>query len=258
MRLEFLDLSSEERRVYFEQAGQQRGVLPVILEKDFWVCWMLAVLFDSDFGDALVFKGGTSLSKVFGTIDRFSEDIDLSVSPEMLNLRLVDPRTLSRNQANRWMEEAEAACGKFVVEQLQPYLEAQIAAALGPHPTAWLEFMIDPLTRSPVLLFYYPCGEPEGFAYLRRSVKLEFGSLTDQQPAGHHPVRPWVATELPQAFGDWQCSVIALELERTFWEKATILHVEWHRPPERATPDRFSRHYSDMAALAAHEVANTA
>jgi hypothetical protein len=58
--------------------------------------------------------------------------------------------------------------------------------------------------------------------------------------------------------GDWQCNVIAWELERTFWEKVTILHAEWHRPPERATPDRFSRHCSDMGALALHEVASTA
>ncbi len=258
MRLQFLDLAAEERRLYLTQAAQQRGILPVVLEKDFWVCWMLALLFDAEFGDALVFKGGTSLSKVFGVIDRFSEDIDLSVSPDELKLPQIDLTTLSRNQANRWMEQAEAACSKFVAERLQPYLEKCVAAVLGPHATAWLEFVIDPQTRSPVLQFYYPCVEPEGFEYLRRSVKLEFGSLTDQQPTGRHPIRPWVAEELSQAFDDWQCEVIALELERTFWEKATILHAEWHRPHDRPTPDRFSRHYADMAALAMHPAAATA
>lgn len=258
MKLGFLDLPLSERRVYFEQAAQQRGVLSVILEKDFWVCWLLGVLFDSEFGKALVFKGGTSLSKVYHAIERFSEDIDLSVSPDTLGLPQVDPATLSRTQADRWMKQAEAACGDFVRQQMQPQLEATIAEALGPRAEAWLEFVIDPQTNSPVLHFYYPCVEPEGIDYLRRSVKLELGSLTDQQPTGRHPIRPWVAEELPNAFDDWQCEVVALELERTFWEKATILHAEYHRPADRPTPSRFSRHYADMASLAIHPMAATA
>lgn len=73
MRLEFLRLPLHERRLYIEQAAVRRNVSPVLVEKDFWVCWMLAVLFASKFAEALVFKGGTSLSKVFGAIDRFSE-----------------------------------------------------------------------------------------------------------------------------------------------------------------------------------------
>ena len=101
-----------------------------------------------------------------------------------------------------------------------------------------------PNTNSPVLLFHYPSLQPAGFDYLKRSVKLEFGSLTDQQPVGRHPVRPWTADVLPDAFPDWRCEVVALEVERSFWEKATILHAEYHRPAEKTTPDRFSRHCS--------------
>src|SRR6185369_12344117 len=93
------------------------------------------------------------------------------------------------------------------------------------------------------------------FEYLKRSVKLEFGSLTDQRPVGKHAVWPWVADELAAAFDDWRCEVIALDLERSFWEKATILHAEYHRPTDKSTPDRFSRHYADTAALAKHPIA---
>jgi len=100
--------------------------------------------------------------------------------------------------------------------------------------------------------------QPSGFEYLRRSVKMEFGSLTDQQPVGRHPIRPWVAEVLPDAFADWRCEVVALDLERAFWEKATILHTEFHRPAEKPTPDRFSRHYADTAALAKHPAASKA
>jgi hypothetical protein len=249
MKLKFFDLSADEQRLYFEQAALRRNVSPVLLEKDFWVCWLLGILFASEFADSLVFKGGTSLSKVFGVIDRFSEDIDLSVSPEFL--RLPDAGT-SRNQANKWMAAAEAACSLAVEKRIGPKLEEAVAAVLGKGKDAWFEFMTDAATNSPVLLFHYSTTQPPGFAYLRRSVKLEFGSLTDQQPTGRHAVRPLITEVLPDAFADWRCEVVALEVERSFWEKATILHAEYHRPIGRPTPDRFSRHYADTAALARH------
>lgn len=104
----------------------------------------------------------------------------------------------------------------------------------------------------------YPSLQPAGFDYLKRAVKLEFGSLTDQQPVGRHSVRPWTAEVLPAAFPDWRCEVVALEVERSFWEKVTILHAEYHRPLDRTTPDRFSRHYADTAALAKHPTASKA
>ena len=85
MKLRFLELPDDERRLYIEQAATRRNVSTVILEKDFWVCWLLGILFESEFADSLVFKGGTSLSKVFGAIERFSEDIDLSLSPGKIN-----------------------------------------------------------------------------------------------------------------------------------------------------------------------------
>lgn len=97
MRLGFLGLPPDERRLYIEQAAFRRNMSPVMLEKDFWVCWLLGILFESEFAGSLVFKGGTSLSKVFGVIERFSEDIDLSLSPAFLKL---PEAGTSRNQAN--------------------------------------------------------------------------------------------------------------------------------------------------------------
>ena len=257
MRLNFLRLPSEERKVYIEEAASRRGVSPVILEKDFWVSWLLGVAFESTFRDALVFKGGTSLSKVFGIIERFSEDIDLSLAPAFLDLpELVEP--VSHTKADKWMERAEAACAKAVNDRLRPELRRVATEVLGERPDEWLEFLIDPATDSPVLLFRYPTTQPAGFEYLKRAVKLEFGSLTDQQPTERHPVRPWIADVFPDAFSDWRCSVVALDVQRTFWEKATILHVEFHRPLDKPTPDGFSRHYADTVALARHEVASQA
>jgi hypothetical protein len=164
----------------------------------------------------------------------------------------------SRNQANKWMTKAEAACGAAVGNQIGPAMEAAVEGVLGKSERAWFEFLTDPNTNSPVLLFHYPSSQPMGFEYLKRAVKLEFGSLTDQQPAGRHPVRPWLADVLPVAFPDWQCEVVALEVERSFWEKGTILHAEYHRPADKPMPDRFSRHYADTAALAHHPTASRA
>jgi hypothetical protein len=251
MKLAFLSLSPTQRDVYFTEAASLRGLSPVIVEKDFWVCWLLCVLFESEFSNSLVFKGGTSLSKVFRVIERFSEDIDLSLAPEFLQL---PPAGTSRNQVNQWMRNAESACGSAVQNRIAPALENVAKAALGSDRT-WFEFITDAHTHSPVLLFHYPCVNKDGFDYIQRFVKLEFGSLTDQQPTGRHPIQPWIAESLPVAFPDWKCEVVALEVERTFWAKATILHMEFHRAPDKPTPTRYSRHYADMAALDVHPTA---
>lgn len=157
------------------------------------------------------------------------------------------------------MTLAESACAEAVREQFQPALEAEAKGVLGkPERGAWFEFAADATSGSPNLLFHYPTDQPTGFDYLRRAVKLEFGSLTDQQPVGRHAITPWLVDALPDAIPDWQCDVFALGLDRTFWEKATILHAEHHRPAGKATPDRFSRHYADVAALARHPVTERA
>lgn len=131
-------------------------------------------------------------------------------------------------------------------------LETSALDVLGKAEQTRFEFLKDPQTKSPVILFHYPSSLPTGLAYIKRSVKLEFGSLTDQKPTGRYPIRPWIAEVFPAAFLDWKCEVIALEIERTFWEKATILHAEYHRPLDKPMRDRFSRHYADTAALANH------
>src|SRR3990167_9413143 len=181
------------------------------MEKDFFVCWLLSILFESEFAESLVFKGGTSLSKIFGAINRFSEDIDLSLSPTFLGL----PETAAnRSQADKWWKKAEEACEIAVQTQIMSMLETSALGVLEKNEQARFEFLKDPQTKSPVILFHYPSSLPTGLAYIKRSVKLE--------------------------------------IERTFWEKATILHAEYHRPLDKPMRDRFSRHYADTAALANH------
>jgi hypothetical protein len=214
-----------------------------------------------ELGGHLVFKGGTSLSKVFSAIDRFSEDIDLSVSPAFLGIsEEVVERAETRNQRTEIMKKMETVCTECVQSRFLPELERIATETLGERPggAGWMEFQIDAHTHSPVILFHYPSREGTGFEYLKRSVKLEFGSLTDQRPSGTHSVRPWVAEVFPKLFEDFRCDAVVLDLERTFWEKATILHAEAHRDSTKPLRDRYSRHYSDMAALSRHNLAESA
>ena len=87
---------------------------------------------------------------------------------------------------------------------------------------------------------------------------MEFGSLTDQRPTGTHLITPFIAELAPKMFDDFHAEVVALEIERTFWEKATILHAEYHRPADQPLRDRFARHYSDFAALWRHDAGRAA
>lgn len=253
---QFLDLPPQRRALVFEQAATRRAVDPVIVEKDFWVCWVLGVLFSQPaLAPHVVFKGGTSLSKVFGVIDRFSEDVDLSVSPAFVGADVQAFDTLtSRTQRDAAVTEMQRLCGVTVQDTIAPLLETAIRDALNTPADGdrWLICELDAQTRSPVLYFNYPVAMGTYLAYVRRAVKLELGSLTDQQPVSRHAIRPWVAEEFPAVFADWQCEVVALELSRSFWEKATILHVEYHRPEDQPTPDRYARHYSDVARLLQH------
>ena len=252
----FAQLSVGERAAFVREAAARLDVLPEIVEKDFWVCWMLQRIFrSSPAGEHLVFKGGTSLSKVFGAIKRFSEDIDLSIAPALLGWeesQLDDAP--SPSQRRKRLEKLETACVAKVRGEFQQELEQSIRAALGKKTGngKWSSYELDAVSKSPVLLFTYPTALPTGGGYIQPFVKVEFGSLTDQRPIGVHTVKPMLAEVIQARFDDFEVEVVALEVERTFWEKATILHAEYHRPAGQPIREKFARHYADVAALWQH------
>ena len=245
-----------KRRLIIEQVAARRGILPVIIEKDFWVCWILGRIYATPaMASSVVFKGGTSLSKVFGIIERFSEDADLSVTPASLGFSDTDlDDAPSASQRIKRMRSLAHACEECVVERFQPALEAAISEILGTPASqpSWLKYELDSMAGTPNLWFRYPSVLPQAGGYIAKQVKLELGALTDQQPTGNHVIQPMLADVLGEVFEDFSVSVVALELERTFWEKATILHAEYHRPATQPLRDRLARHYSDMAALWQH------
>ena len=255
MSSRFMALSAQDRTLAFDNAALTLHLNAVVLEKDFWVSWLLGLLFaQPELAPFLVFKGGTSLSKVFGVIDRFSEDIDLCLVPEFVGADALGFDALtSRVKRDAAVLEMQRLCADKVQQVLLPLLEGSIIDVLGVAPTGkWLHYELDVDAKSPILYFRYPTSQGHGIDYVRREVKLEMGTLTEQQPTGRYPIVPLVASVFAPLFSDWQCEVVVLELQRTFWEKATILHAEYHRPPDSPTPDRYARHYFDMVRLLAH------
>jgi hypothetical protein len=259
-------LPAKDRADLFAAAAAQRGLSPEIMEKDFWVCWTLKRVFSLPREPAgLIFKGGTSLSKVYGAIRRFSEDVDLSFDRQGLGFKgATDPAaSKTRKARDRALDALSAKCRAFIQDRYLPLLRAAIENALLPGTNVeWNLSLAGEDEQGQTVLFQYPltgrtrrADEP---AYIQPVVRLEFGARSEHWPARDATVRPYAADELPALFKDPQCHVRVLAGERTFWEKATLLHMWHYAPQDKHFRDRQSRHYYDVACMYDHEVGRRA
>ncbi|CDZ42289.1 Nucleotidyl transferase, PF08843 family [Neorhizobium galegae bv. officinalis] len=250
-------LAPKDRAALFGETGAMRGVAEPIIEKDFWVCWTLRRLFSLTGDDAasLVFKGGTSLSKAYSAIRRFSEDIDLSFDRADLGYtgdRDPEKEGLSRKKARQLIDDLVADVERHIADKLLPALRAAIIDQLGDSEVGGWTLGIDPNDKQTINFHYptvLPSSEYEGMAYITPRVKLELGARGDPWPTEKKMIRPYSADDFPNFFEDADSEVTVLSARRTFWEKATALHAEAHRPKESPTPQYFSRHYYDLAML---------
>lgn len=253
-------LNAAERAELFQETANRRGVATQIIEKDFWVCWTLRHLFElPKVGPNLIFKGGTSLSKIFGAIERFSEDIDVSINREYLGFEGdEDPENArSGNARRRRLEALQQACVDKVADEVRPTLNESFERVLGASgesegSSPWSLAIDD--TDPQNLLFAYPRSvastSAREISYIRPIVKIEMGARSDHWPADKYPITPYAAEEFPGYFEEPSYTLKVLEAERTFWEKATLLHAEYYRPEGSTTADRISRHYYDLHRLA--------
>jgi hypothetical protein len=255
-----------DRADLFTAAARRRGLTAAIIEKDFWVCWTLKRLFTlADPPAGLLFKGGTSLSKVFGVIERFSEDVDLSFDRAGLGFGgASDPLNAPTGKRRKHgLEALGETCRRVVREQLLPHFARALGEALGePATGTWRLELADDDPDGQTLLFRYPAGtgprsadEP---AYIRPVVRLEIGARSDHWPAVEATVTSYAAAEFPDTFREPGCRVRVLAAGRTFWEKATLLHMWHHAPVEKKFRDRQSRHYYDVVRLYEHELGKAA
>ena len=236
-------LTDTERKELFVETANIKGISPAIIEKDFWVCWTLKRVFEHPtLSKLLMFKGGTSLSKVFHLIERFSEDIDMILDWRVVTSR--DPlEQISKAQQDKLNKEINKHAIEYIADELLPLIQKTI------EPTC--SCSVDDKDKHNINIKY-----PSSFSddYLRPEVLLEIGPLASWLPSDSYSITPYAAEAFPDVIKKPECKVNAITAERTFWEKATILHHEAHRPAESSQPSRYSRHYYDMYMMANSEV----
>lgn len=249
------NLSAVQRAELFRETAARRGIAPAIIEKDFWVCWVLGRLFSiPELRGRIVFKGGTSLSKVFHAIERFSEDIDLIIDYEMLGFtgERHPFKSISRNQRSGLLREMLLACSNYVEGPFLSELGASFQSVL--RGTDWKLTTRRGADEGAVVEFAYPRSLTEELDYVRPIVLLEPGTHAEFVPQGTYRIKPFASEEFPDLFAAPVIELEAITAERTFWEKATILHAEFHRPAEKRPGLRHSRHYYDLAMLAGTDI----
>jgi len=263
---DFAKRRATDRADLFRTVAAQRGFNQAIVEKDFWVCWTLKRLFALDDPPAgLLFKGGTSLSKVFKVIERFSEDIDLSFDRSDLGFAGdADPLTArTGKKRQKGLKALSETCRKVIHEAFLPKLKTAFEEALDDaHAQRWSLELAEDDPDQQTLVFQYPdsmgphpVNEP---AYIRPVVRLELGARSEHWPVIDATVTPFVAEDFPKIFNIPSCHVRALSAARTFWEKVTALHSWYHAPEEKGLGDRYSRHFYDVACMYETEVGRSA
>lgn len=230
----------KEREELFLVTAREIGLPEAMVEKDFWVCWTLDYLFHGcPWAAHLAFKGGTSLSKCFGLIQRFSEDIDLILDWRLLGYEKDEPWTeRSKNQQDKFNKEANARTEAFLQETFLPQLQADFGKLLDDEFSLYIE-EDDPQT----VCFGYPRSFQEGS--ILPVVRLEIGALAAWTPAKRTEITSYAARQYPHVFQHSTTSILTVAPERTFWEKVTILHKEAFRTNGKF-PARYSRHYYDL------------
>lgn len=241
-------LPKNEREDFFRVAADTSNISFDIIEKDYWVVWTLERLFSlDDLKNHLTFKGGTSLSKVYGIIDRFSEDIDLSIERDFLgfNENKNPEKADSKKKQRAILDALAAACSDYVQNKMLNDLRANVAQKLG--TTEGWQIVVDS-SDGQTLNFEYPSITPIG-GYIRPFVKIEMGARSEHWPVSNHEIKSYAKEALKEKIHEDTVLVRVLNAERTFWEKATILHQYAHLPDSKALPARISRHLYDFFCL---------
>ncbi len=246
-------IESNEREALFRNTAAKIGVSEAIIEKDFWVCYILDYLFHRcEWKDNLAFKGGTSLSKAYGLIKRFSEDIDLILDWRVIGYGIDEPwEHRSNTKQDAFNEEANKLAEVFLREKFLPTIINDLSEELK----IQVKCEIDPFDKQTVKFIY-----PNSFSdtAILQEIRLEIGALAAWTPAADQTITPYSAEYYPKVFEQPSTQILTVLPERTFWEKVTILHREAYRKEDQAFPSRYSRHYYDLYCMSEFPVKDRA
>jgi hypothetical protein len=260
---EILGADDDTRGGLFNTTAQRIGTTPQNVEKDFWVCWTLDALFNGlPDGPRLLFKGGTSLSKGFGLIQRFSEDIDVTVFRDDLGEAhtVSELQGLSGKKREKALNAIREACEAFIGGALFDNLSAVAAEAAERSGLDPKQLLIKRDKDLQTLLVQYPSATPSD-GYIDKLVRIESGAKSALDPNSNRSVRPYLSEDVPQLDLN-VANVTIVDAERTFWDKVVILHGLRHwfdsRGALRQDGHRISRHYYDIHQLFESDVGKRA
>lgn len=243
----FLHLDAQEQSQIYRALAPELARSPVVLEKDVWVCWVLQTLFTMPGRLQMAFKGGTSLSKVFGAIARFSEDVDITLDYRGLDGSF-DPfaEGVSKTKQKKFSEDLKSFVRDHAYDVVVPHIQSTLAAEFD---IAAATFQLELSDNGEQMRLHYPTVLAVPGDYVGNSVLIEFGGRNITEPNAEHNVAPDIAPYVTSL--DFPHSTVSvLSPARTFWEKATLMHVECQRNEFRASAERLSRHWYDLAMLA--------
>ncbi len=240
-KINFATLPKKDRIEVFNQTSIKTGIPAYAVEKDWWVHFVLKILFDMEIGNHLVFKAGTSLSKAWKLIDRFSEDIDLAIDRNFMGFSGVlskKERTKLRKVTSEYLEHTFLP--KFIEE-----LKALNFEMLGIK-------IIEPISSDQdprIIEVYYPTvlNSP---GYIKPRVQIEIGCRSLKEPFTVKRIKTLVDEQFPEVlFVEEAIKIPCVNPERTFLEKIFLLHEEFQRPKEKIRVNRLSRHLYDIYQL---------
>ena len=251
----FLSLAAQDRKEILDTAAEQLGRPAVILEKDIWICWLLQVLFAIPDHKPMAFKGGTSLSKVYQIIDRFSEDVDITLDYKAFDSTFnpFDPAAKGAD-IKKLNKRLQSSVKRYLEEVVEPALQTARAGLATPD-----QYAVKPDLKKERIWFDYPSAVEDPVDYVESRVLLEFGGRNTTLPNEPRRIVPDIAVvndrlDYPAA------DVRVLSAERTFWEKATLIHVECHRRRlgTATGPARLARHWFDLVCFTRHHAGRAA
>lgn len=255
----FITLSKIERKNLIQKAAFDLGMRFDVVEKDIWVCYVLGKLFSlKELHGKLVFKGGTCLSKAYGLIERFSEDVDLTISKSCLNAEGASNKP--RKVESRLRHAAEDFVKDTIYELLKKVFAKDLESGswslnFSEEDKSTLLFQF-PRAGSNVFPLTFPIEFNSDYNYIKPSIKLEFGALGEDWPSEEKTVEPYAKKILPDFFDESQVKV--LDVKRNFLEKLLILHSICLRPIEKPLKHHYSRHYYDVFFLIKSGIAKEA
>lgn len=240
---------STKRNAYI-QIAEKTGMAPFAVEKDWWVVQALTVIFEMEIAKHLVFKGGTSLSKAWNVIQRFSEDIDLAIDRRFWGF----VGALSKRQ----IERLRVVSNDYMLNVFYPELQKRFQEK-GMNAIKWDIEKTDNPEEDPVKIYLYYPEVIESPGYLEPRIQIEISCRSLREPFTNKNFRSLIDDEYPEMeFAQKSIEVQTVNPERTFLEKIFLLHEEFHRPVDKIRVTRLSRHLYDIYHLSKTEYAEKA